>query len=160
MPRTALNFIAPVVRQCIDECVRCHEVCLSTIPYCLEQGGEHAEEAHIVLLQDCAEICRTNVDFMLRGSDEQERISAACAAICRHCADDCDRLSDDDVMRACAEACRRCAESCERMAHRGGMRARRARRAVLSSGQLICTFLASSAPPASARGSSPRARRP
>ena len=30
--------------------------------------------------------------------------------------DDCDRLSDDDVMRACAEACRRCAESCERMA--------------------------------------------
>ena len=116
MSRTALNFIAPVVRQCIDECVRCHEVCLSTIPYCLEQAGEHAEEAHIVLLQDCAEICRTNVDFMLRGSDEQERISAACAAICRHCADDCDRLSDDDVMRACAEACRRCAESCERLA--------------------------------------------
>jgi len=115
MPRTALNFIAPVVRQCIDECVRCHEVCLSTIPYCLEQGDEHAEEAHIVLLQDCAEICRTHVDFMLRGSDEQERISVACAAICRHCADDCDRLSDDDVMRACAEACRRCAESCERM---------------------------------------------
>ena len=116
MPRTALNFIAPVVRQCIDECVRCHEVCLSTIPYCLEQGDEHAEEAHIVLLQDCAEICRTHVDFMLRGSDEQERISVACAAICRHCADDCDRLSDDDVMRACAEACRRCADSCERMA--------------------------------------------
>ena len=115
MPRTALNFIAPVVRQCIDECVRCHEVCLSTIPYCLEQADEHAEEAHIVLLQDCAEICRTNVDFMLRGSDEQERISVACAAFCRHCADDCDRLSDDDVMRACAEACRRCAESCERM---------------------------------------------
>jgi len=116
MPRTALNFIAPVVRQCIDECVRCHEVCLSTIPYCLEQAGEHAEEAHIVLLQDCAEICRTHIDFMLRGSDEQERISVACAAICRHCAADCDRLSDDDVMRACAEACRRCAESCERMA--------------------------------------------
>jgi hypothetical protein len=116
MPRTALNFIAPVVRQCIDECVRCHEVCLSTIPYCLEQGSEHAEEAHIVLLQDCAEICRTNADFMLRGSDEHERVCAACAAICRHCADDCDRLSDDEVMRACAEACRRCAEFCDRMA--------------------------------------------
>src|SRR3954465_6833140 len=93
MPRTALNFIAPVVRQCIDECVRCHEVCLSTIPYCLEQGGEHAEEGHVVLLRDCAEICPTHIDFMLRGSDEQERISVACAAICRHCAADCDRLS-------------------------------------------------------------------
>ena len=74
MQRTALNFIAPVVRQCIDECVRCNEVCLSTIPYCLEQGGHHAEESHIVLLQDCATICRTNADFMLRGSDEHERI--------------------------------------------------------------------------------------
>jgi hypothetical protein len=116
MPRTALNFIAPVVRQCIDECVRCHEVCLSTIPYCLEQGGEHATESHIVLLQDCAAICQTSTDFMLRGSDEQERICAACAAICRRCANECDRHADDDVMRACAEACRRCAEACERMA--------------------------------------------
>jgi hypothetical protein len=116
MPRTALNFIAPVVRQCIDECVRCHEVCLSTIPYCLEQGGEHACESHIVLLQDCAAICQTSTDFMLRGSDQHERICAACAAICRRCADECDRHADDDVMRACAEACRRCAEACERMA--------------------------------------------
>lgn len=115
MPRTALNFIAPVVRQCIDECVRCHEVCLSTIPYCLEQGGEHATESHIVLLLDCAAICQTSTDFMLRGSDEQELICAACAAICRRCANECDRHADDDVMRACAEACRRCAESCERM---------------------------------------------
>ena len=40
MPRTAMNLIDPAVRHCIDECVRCHEVCLSTIPYCLEQGGE------------------------------------------------------------------------------------------------------------------------
>ena len=115
MPRTALNFIAPVVRQCIDECVRCNEVCLSTIPYCLEQGGHHAAEAHIVLLQDCATICRTSADFMLRGSDEHPRICAACAAICRRCADECDQF-DDDVMSACAEECRRCAESCERMA--------------------------------------------
>ena len=116
MPRTALNFIAPVVRSCIDECVRCNEVCLSTIPYCLEQGGHHAEESHIVLLQDCATICRTNADFMLRGSDEHERVCAVTAAICRRCAEDCDRLSDDDVMRACAEVCRSCAESCEKVA--------------------------------------------
>ena len=53
---------------------------------------------------------------MLRGSDEHERVCAVTAAICRRCADDCDRLSDDDVMRACAEACRRCADSCERVA--------------------------------------------
>ena len=100
MPRTALNFIAPVIRQCIDECVRCNEVCLSTIPYCLEQGGQHAEEAHIVLLQDCATICRTNADFMLRGSDEHERICEATAAICRRCANECDPDRSSASMRA------------------------------------------------------------
>jgi hypothetical protein len=115
MPRTAMNLIDPAVRNCIDECVRCHEVCLSTVPYCLEQAGRHAEEAHITLLLDCAKICQTAVDFMLRGSDEQGRICAACAALCQRCAEDCDQFARDDVMHACAEVCRRGADSCEQM---------------------------------------------
>src|SRR5678815_2115728 len=82
MPRTAMNLIDPAVRRCIDDCVRCHEVCLSTVPYCLEQGGRHAEEAHITLLLDCADVCQTAADFMLRGSDEHGRLCAACAALC------------------------------------------------------------------------------
>ena len=116
MARTAMNLIDPGVRHCIDECVHCHEICLSTIPYCLEQGGHHAEEAHVTLLLDCANICQTAADFMLRGSDEHARICAACAAICQRCAEDCDQFVGDDVMRACAEACRRCADSCESVA--------------------------------------------
>lgn len=115
MPRTAMNLIDPAVRSCIDGCVRCYEVCLSTVPYCLEQGGRHAKEAHITLLLDCAKICQTAVDFMLRGSDEHGRISAACAALCQRCAEDCDQFASDDVMHACAEVCRRCADSCEQM---------------------------------------------
>lgn len=116
MPRTAMNLIDPAVRDCIDECVRCHEVCLSTVPYCLELGGRHAGEAHVTLLLDCASICRTSADFMLRGSDEHGRVCAACAAICQRCAEVCDQFVGDEVMHACAEACRRCADSCERMA--------------------------------------------
>jgi hypothetical protein len=116
MPRTALNLIAPAVRRCIDECIRCHEVCLSTIPYCLEQGGRHAEEAHVTRLLDCADICRTAADFMLRGSDEQSRLCAACAVLCLRCADDCDQFVGDEVMHACAESCRQCADRCEEMA--------------------------------------------
>ena len=84
MPRTAMNLIDPAVRRCIDECVRCHEVCLSTVPYCLEQRGRHAEEAHITLLLDCAAMCQTSADFMLRGSDEHGRICARaqpCASV-------------------------------------------------------------------------------
>jgi hypothetical protein len=116
MPRTAMNLIDPAMRQCIDDCVRCHEICLSTIPYCLEQGGKHVTEAHITLLLDCAAICATTADFILRGSDEHARICAACAAICHRCAEDCAEFPDDEVMRACAGACRQCADSCDRMA--------------------------------------------
>ena len=115
MPRTAMNLIDPAVRRCIDECVRCHEVCLSTIPYCLERGGRHAEEAHITLLLDCAHVCQTSADFMLRGSDEHARMCAACAAICQRCAEDCDQFIDDEVMRACADTCRRCADACDEL---------------------------------------------
>ena len=116
MQRTAMNLIDPAMRECIDECVRCHEVCLSTVPYCLELGGQHARETHITLLLDCADICQTSADFMLRGSNEHARICAACAAIFQRCAEDCDQFTGDDVMHACAEACRRCADSCEAMA--------------------------------------------
>ena len=116
VPRTAMNLIDPAVRRCIDDCVQCHEVCLSTMPYCLEQGGTHADEEHITLLLDCENLCQTAADFMLRGSEEHGRLCAACAAVCQRCAEECDQFSDDEVMHACAEACRRCADSCERMA--------------------------------------------
>lgn len=116
MPRTAMNLIDPAVRRCIDECVRCHEVCLSTVAYCLEQSGQHAGESHITLLLDCADICHTSADFMLRGSDEHGRICAACAAVCQRCAEDCDQFLGDEVMHACADGCRTCADLCEQMA--------------------------------------------
>lgn len=116
MTRAAMNQIDPAIRRCIDECVRCHEVCLSTLPYCLLQAGLHAQEEHVTLLLDCAEICQTAAAFMLRGSDEHGRICAACAAICLRCAEDCDEFEGDEIMQACADACRRCAASCEHMA--------------------------------------------
>jgi len=116
MPRTAMNLIDPAMRRCIDECVRCHEICLATIPYGLEQGGAHTDEAHVNLLLDCANISQAAADFMLRGSDEYGRICAACAALCQRCAEDCDRFVGDEVMHACAESCRHCADACDQMA--------------------------------------------
>jgi hypothetical protein len=116
MARTAMNLIDPVMRRCIDECVRCHEVCLSTVPYCLEQGGRHSAESHITLLLDCADACQAAADFMLRGSPLHTRSCSMCAEVCRRCADECAGFEADEVMRACAQACERCAESCEQMA--------------------------------------------
>jgi hypothetical protein len=104
------------LRTCIANCLNCHSVCLATITHCLEMGGQYAEASHIRILLDCAEICQTSANFMLRGSELHSRTCGVCAEICERCARDCDRLSDDAHMRACAEACRRCADSCKHMA--------------------------------------------
>ncbi len=104
------------LQQCIDECTKCHDICLATIQHCLKRGGKHAEAGHITLLLDCAEICQTSANFMLRGSTLHRNTCMVCAEVCTRCADSCERLSDDEQMRACAEDCRSCAQSCEQMA--------------------------------------------
>ena len=70
------------------------------------------------LLLDCAEICRTSADFMIRGSDLHPHICRACAAVCARCADECDAMGDDPYLAACSEICRRSALTCAEMAGR------------------------------------------
>ena len=110
-----MPHVSPEMRQCIQECQNCHSICLETVPHCLEKGGPHAEAAHIRLLLDCAQICQTSADYMLRGSDLHVRTCAVCAEVCERCAADCERFGDDEMMRRCAEVCRRCAQSCRQM---------------------------------------------
>jgi len=105
-----------MMQECIDNCMRCHAVCVETITHCLKQGGKHAAPDHIRLLQDCAQICATSADFMLRDSEFHHLTCGACAEICARCAEACERMGNDDMMRRCAEECRRCADSCRRMA--------------------------------------------
>ncbi len=104
------------MQECIDNCTRCHAICVETMDHCLQKGGRHAEAGHIRLMLDCAQICATSADFMLRGSDLHGRTCGVCAEVCERCAEDCERMADDDMMRQCAEACRRCADECRRMA--------------------------------------------
>jgi len=79
-------------------------------------GGEHAEAGHIRLLLDCAEICQTSANFMLRMSELHGQTCDVCADVCGRCAEDCERFGDDQMMQQCAAACRSCAESCHEMA--------------------------------------------
>jgi hypothetical protein len=104
------------LQQCIKECLNCHSACLAMVTYCLQKGGTHAEQNHIRLLLDCAEICQTSENFMLRVSPFHKRTCGICAEICIQCAQDCARFGDDAQMQACADTCRRCAESCQQMA--------------------------------------------
>ena len=102
---------------CIEECLDCHRVCSATLLHCLHMGGKHVEPEHIALMLDCAQICQTSADFMLRSSAFHARTCALCAEVCDRCADDCERIdSHDTPMNLCADSCRRCAESCRHMA--------------------------------------------
>jgi len=105
-----------MMRNCIRECQSCHSICLETVTHCLERGGKHAEASHIRLLLDCADICQTSDDYMLRNSDLHARTCGVCADVCERCAEDCERFGDDPVMQQCAAACRNCATSCREMA--------------------------------------------
>ena len=117
MAHTTTTHISAEMQQCIDECTRCHAICVTTASHCLELGGKHADPAHVGLLLDCAQICQTSADFMLRGSDRHQLTCRICADICHACAEGCERMAGgDQMLRQCAEVCRRCEQSCERMA--------------------------------------------
>ena len=111
------HHIDQKMRDCIQTCTRCHNVCTETVVHCLGMGGEHAKPEHIILLLDCARICATSADFVIRSSPQHGRVCGVCAEVCEQCAQDCERLANgDETMTRCAQECRRCAESCRQMA--------------------------------------------
>jgi len=109
-----MNHTTPEMQQCIQNCQECHAMCLQMAAnHCLAVGGAHVEQSHFRLMMDCAQICQTSADFMLRGSTHQAHVCAECADICDDCAKSCETVGDMDE---CVAACRKCAESCRQMA--------------------------------------------
>src|SRR5436305_1560621 len=97
--------------QCIDACVDCHQVCVETVSHALQRRGDEAHLLHVRLLIDCAQVCDTTRDLMLRSSDFAHQLCALCAEVCERCAASCDRVGGEAMAR-CAKACRTCAEAC------------------------------------------------
>jgi hypothetical protein len=100
----------------ITECRRCQDACLDTVDHALRRGERYAEEDLLGSLLDAADVCRTSIDFLRRGSPLRARTSAVCADVCERAAELCASFRDDLVMRECADACRRCASACREIA--------------------------------------------
>ncbi len=111
------------MQDCIKDCQECEATCMESINHCLQLGGKYAEASHIRSLMDCAEICQTSADYMLRGSELYQSVCGTCAEVCDRCEQSCRQFADDTMMQECAEVCRRTAQSCRQMA---GTRMRRA----------------------------------
>lgn len=104
------------MQKCIQLCQDCQALCIQTVMHCLKIGGHHAAPEHIRLLLDCAQMCETTAQYLLRGSSLHERICGLCAEVCQECAEGCERIATgDQLLKRCAELCRRCAGSCEHM---------------------------------------------
>lgn len=116
MPHEAHEMgMSSEMRQCIDDCLSCASVCTETLRHCLMMGGKHTEAQHVTIMLDCAEICQTSANFMLRQSAAHVETCGTCAAVCRACEESCRQIGGE-VMLRCADECAKCAESCERMA--------------------------------------------
>lgn len=103
-------------QSCIDACNACAIACGHCAASCLKEKDVQAMTRCIALDTDCAEICRTAVAYMSRGSECIGTICEACADVCESCAEECEKHKAMEHCRQCAEACRRCAEECRRMA--------------------------------------------
>lgn len=114
--KTFFKAMTDDMQMCIQNCIQCSQVCEHMVQHCLTKGGAHASPEHIRLLQDCAEICQLSAHFMIRDSNFHMRTCQTCAEICSACAEDCQRLGDDEMMKMCADVCSRCAETCQKMA--------------------------------------------
>ncbi len=111
---TSHSGASEAMQECVDACLSCASVCTETLRHCLTMGGAHSEVGHITSMLDCAEICQTSANFMLRQSDSHSMTCGVCASVCRACEESC-RALDGEEMKRCADECARCAESCEKM---------------------------------------------
>lgn len=107
------NHMESQFQENIDACLDCHSMCLRmAMGYCLERGGRHAEQKHLRLMINCAELCQTSANFMLSDSPLHGRVCLICAEACEACAKSCEQVGD---MRECVEECLSCAKSCRSM---------------------------------------------
>ena len=102
-------------QSCIEACVECWLACEMCSDACLDEENVEAMVRCIRLDRECAEMCQTAARAMVRGSDEAKAICRLCAEICDRCGEECAR-HEADHCQACAEACRRSAEECRKMA--------------------------------------------
>ena len=111
-----LNFDMDM-ENCIEDCMNCYRLCQRTVADCLcdLENKRHISEEHLAILFDCAKICSTSADFMLRHSPRHGDTCGLCATICETCAEECDKIADDPQLRECARLCRKCAQSCQNM---------------------------------------------
>ena len=98
---------------CSIQCMSAQRVCLATVRYCLDAGGELCGVQHVRLLLDTAALCQSTAENARRGGWLYVHAAVACAEMCERSANDCDRYPDNEKMQQCAKVLRECADCCK-----------------------------------------------
>ncbi|WP_377369060.1 four-helix bundle copper-binding protein [Phenylobacterium ferrooxidans] len=114
--KTAADPHAMSMDDCVTLCVASHRSCLTSARHVLEQPQLNAPAELVALLQDCAELCQTTANSMVRGAPTHTLLCGACADLCAACAQACDAYKNDTVLTLCAVTCRDCGAACGHMA--------------------------------------------
>lgn len=99
------------MRQAMEDCTKCHTMCMETMAQCMEMG---CEASMMKTLMQCAQMCTMCADALCCGSEFTTQICDLCAQMCETCAKMCEKTGGDMMMK-CAEMCRVCARSCAAM---------------------------------------------
>ncbi len=93
------------------ECALACDTCAAHCTEMLAQGKkEHLDSVKTCL--DCASICAATACVAGRNGPFTSVIAEACAEACRLCAEQCEKMGSDPMMKECAEACRSCEKAC------------------------------------------------
>ena len=111
--------MAMPMKDCIDLCTASHVMCLETANHVANAVRSAAPVQLIALLNDCAEICQSTANSMIRTSVLHPILCRACAEACERCARECEKQTGDRQLTLCVAACRRCASSCRQMGAMG-----------------------------------------
>lgn len=96
---------------CIDQCLKCYEVCTRTLAAGLEINEE---QDFITTLQLCAQTCQLASQSLLLDSAFYVKICSLCADLCDEAAKICQNF-DEEEMRHCGEVLRNCEEALRRL---------------------------------------------
>jgi hypothetical protein len=108
--------MTPEMRQGTKDCMDAAMICVEMEAVCLETAGVRIDAPLLMMIKDCAEMCRLSAESALRGSECRTIIANAAAEICARCAEDCARFVGDKEMHRCADACAKAVVACRKMA--------------------------------------------
>lgn len=114
-----VNMDVALLAAAIDAISDCAQACIADTDADLSEQDLAEMVRCIRLCLDCTDICTATAGVISRPADYDTDVVRpllqACVAICKSCAEECERHVHMQHCQVCAEACRRCEQACREL---------------------------------------------